>query len=107
MKRTITLIGAYLLSMILVACGNNSVSATDEGATSMPQTESKTDESNNIVSEESNLHAYVSDGRWLDGIRFEAGASDDELENWISSIGLTPALNEDRRIYRYSDLRRK
>ncbi len=68
MKRTITLICAYLLLMIPVACGNNGVSATNEGATSMPQTESKTDESNNIVSEESNLHAYVSDGRWLDGI---------------------------------------
>ncbi len=229
MKRAITLICAYLLLMLLVACGNNSVSATDEGATSMPQTESKTDESNDVVSEESNvggeiitqsdssilvvnfsctgntkpiaekvadylnadfyeivpaipytdadinysddncrankeqaddsarpeiagdkvdvnaydtviisfpiwwgkepriidtfmetydlsgkiltcfctsggsgittaesnLRAYVSDGRWLDGMRFEAGASDDELENWISSIGLTPALNEE------------
>lgn len=215
--------------MILVACGNNGVSATDEGATSMPQTENKTDESNTVVSEksnvggeiitqsdssilvvnfsctgntksiaekiadylnadfyeivpaipytdadinysddncrankeqaddrarpeiagdkvdvnaydtviisfpiwwgkepriidtfmetydlsgkiltcfctsggseittaESNLHAYVSDGRWLDGMRFEAGASDDELESWISSIGLAPALNEE------------
>ncbi len=78
MKRTITLICAYLLLMILVACG----SPTDEGAASMPQTES-------------NLHAYVSDGRWLDGMQFESRASDDELENWISSIGLTPALNEE------------
>ncbi len=75
MKRTITLICAYLLSMILAACGNNSVPATDKGAASMPQTESRTDESNNVVSEESNLHAYVSNGRRFDGMRFEAGAS--------------------------------
>ncbi len=48
-----------------------------------------------ITIAESNLHEYVSDGQWLDGMRFEAGASDDELENWISSIGLTPALDEE------------
>ncbi len=48
-----------------------------------------------ITTAESNLHAYVPDGRWLDGMRFEAGASDDELEKWIGSIGLTPALHEE------------
>ncbi len=48
-----------------------------------------------VTTAESNLHAYVSDRRWLDGMRFESRASDDELENWISSIGLTPALNEE------------
>lgn len=48
-----------------------------------------------ITTAESNLHAYVSDGRWLDGMRLEAGASEDELESWLSSIGLTPALKEE------------
>lgn len=222
MKRTIKLICAYLLLVILVACGNNGMPAAEEGAASTPQTESKTDDGNNaggkittrgdssilvvnfsctgntkplaekaadylnadfyeiipaipytdadinysddncrankeqaddsarpeiagdkvdvseydtviisfplwwgeepriidtfmetydlsgktltcfctsggsgITTAESNLHAFVADGRWLDGIRFEAGASDDEIENWVNSIGLIPALNEE------------
>lgn len=47
--------------------------------------------SSGISTAEINLQAYVPNGTWLDGIRFNAGVSDAEIYGWVDSIGVKPA----------------
>lgn len=41
-----------------------------------------------IGTAESNLHACAKEATWLEGIRFESGASDSDIEAWLSNIGV-------------------
>lgn len=41
-----------------------------------------------IGTAESNLHACAKEATWLEGIRFESGVSDSDIEAWLSNIGV-------------------
>lgn len=44
--------------------------------------------SSGISTAEANLHTFEPEATWLDGIRFSAGATDNEIQSWLTDIGM-------------------
>ncbi len=44
--------------------------------------------SSGIGGSQDNLHALAPEANWLDGQRFSSGASQDEVAQWVDSLGL-------------------
>lgn len=44
--------------------------------------------SSGISTAEANLHTFEPDAKWLDGIRFSADATDNEIQSWLTDIGM-------------------
>ena len=105
MKKKISVLAAVLLAIGLTACGNNEsqVSADTtqniqaeprimdtfveshsfDGITMIPFC---TSSSSGIGRSGQNLADNAGTGTWLDGTRFGAGASEDEIRSWIEGL---------------------
>lgn len=54
-----------------------------------------TSHSSGIGSSDTNLHDLATDANWMEGQRFEAGTTKDMIEEWIDSLGLENAEEEE------------
>jgi flavodoxin len=53
-----------------------------------------TSHSSGIGSSDINLHALAENATWLDGRRFSAGASKDEIASWLDEMGISQSISQ-------------